>query len=178
MTFIIRSEVKLPIVVSEFSDHKRLKPILLEAIQKTEFTNANGGSQDNITRTDWFCNKNHDGAGYFDILKPSLDAHLMDVYSKLHYNSVKYSGVWFQQYNNLDEHSYHRHDFTHWTNVYYLELPNGCPGTTVLDPFDYSTEFTPDVYEGYILTMPSILAHCSKPNISNKRKTVISFNIW
>jgi hypothetical protein len=177
--FSITSQIKLPIVVSEFEAHDKLKRQLLEAIKATKSSTVN---EDNygevISRTDWRVNPNRDGEGYFHILKPFLDEHLREVYSKLHYTEFQYSGVWFQQYNKLDQHSWHRHGRTHWTNVYYLELPQGSPGTTILDPFDNVTEHTPQVYEGYILTAPAMLMHCSKPNISSKRKTVIAFNIW
>jgi hypothetical protein len=179
MTFIIRKSISVPYVISEFKAHKELKAKLLDAISKTKCTEINEPETGEvISRTDWRINEVRDGAGYFHILKPYLDEHLNEVYSALHYNSAKYNGVWFQQYHKLDRHTFHRHDHTHWTNVYYLELPSDAPGTTMLDPFDYKTEFTPDVYEGYILTTPSILTHCSKPNISSKRKTVIAFNIW
>lgn len=179
MSFIIHKSVSVPYIISEFKAHEKLKKSLLSAIEKTPAAKENEEtSLDLITRTDWAVNQKRDGSGYFDILKPYLDEHLKEVYNKLHYNSLNYNGVWFQQYHKLDHHSWHRHDFTHWSNVYYLELPEGVPGTTMLDPFDYKTEFTPDVYEGYILTVPSIFAHCSKPNISSKRKTVIAFNVW
>jgi len=177
MSFILQKSISVPYIVSEFRAHESLKHKLLDAIDKTPCS-VKVDFDEHISKTDWDVNSKRDGSGYLNVLEPYLSEHLKQVYDKLHYNSVKFNGIWFQQYHKLDNHGFHRHDFTHWTNVYYLELPSGTPGTTLLDPFDYTTETTPDVYEGYILTVPSIITHCSKPNISSKRKTVISFNVW
>ena len=77
--------------------------------------------------------------------------------------------IWFQQYEQHDKHDWHTHTESQFTNIYYVELPDG-EKTELFDEVDI------DIKEGDILSFPAYIFHRSKPNISNQRKTVISFN--
>ena len=78
--------------------------------------------------------------------------------------------IWYQQYNSNDEHDWHTHTGSHYTNIYFVELPDKDMKTEILDMANI------DVKEGDIISFPAFIFHRSKPNKSNKRKTVISFN--
>ena len=89
-------------------------------------------------------------------------------------NLRTYNQVWYQQYKKGDYHGWHRHPNNTFSNVYYVSLPKNSASTS----FRYSgKEFEINVKEGQILTFPSYLEHCSKPNPSDQIKTVISFNL-
>ena len=75
----------------------------------------------------------------------------------------------YEEYKNNDFHNWHNHPRVQFTNVYYIELPDGMK-TELWGEEDI------DVKEGDILTFPSYIFHQSKVNNTNKRKTVVSFN--
>lgn len=82
--------------------------------------------------------------------------------------------VWTQQYESKDNHCPHVHMHTTFTCVWYVELPDGAPGTTIYTDED---EINISVKQGDLLIMPAQYLHESKANESSGRKTVIAFNI-
>jgi len=164
-----------PVIVTPFREHGLLKERLLSAIQDTPALPYN--DNDIISRTDWYCNPRRDGAGYKNVLSPYIENHFGDLLGKMSYTGFTYTGIWFQQYEKNNRHEPHRHDFVSWTNVYYLELPEDGPRTELYDLYDQTKTFIPDVKEGDILTFPGFAMHRSPPNLSDKRKTVIVFNV-
>lgn len=81
--------------------------------------------------------------------------------------------AWFQWYEKNDFHVWHIHGGTHFTNIYYLSLPNKDIKTKIKD-FDEEKNF--DVSEGQILTIPAYWRHKSPPNTFDEPKIIISFN--
>jgi hypothetical protein len=79
-----------------------------------------------------------------------------------------------QQYYKKDTHDWHNHNCS-WSAVYYVELSKDSPRTQLIEPYS-SNIITPNVNEGDILIMPGNVEHCSPPNQSDNRKTIISFN--
>jgi len=169
-----RYEINVPYIVSKFEKHNNVKDQLLELISKQACVSENKGG-DKINRTDWYTEP---GASrdYWNFLFPDLEKHMTDVFSNLHLKECTYTNYWFQQYEYLDTHGWHRHRHCFYSNVYYIELPKDGPKTIFKHPI-YGNIICPEVEEGDILTFPSILEHCSAPNQSSKRKTVLSFNI-
>ena len=82
---------------------------------------------------------------------------------------------WFQQYKKKDFHTWHIHGGCNFSCVYYVDIDDNCSKTTfrLLD----GSEFDVAVKEGDVLVFPSYMPHTSKPNKSNKTKTIISFNM-
>ena len=62
-----------------------------------------------------------------------------------------------------------------WTNVYYVDIPEGSPFLEVKDPITKKVS-TIEVEEGDILSLPSFVIHRSPPMQNDVRKTIISFN--
>ena len=60
-----------------------------------------------------------------------------------------------------------------FSNVYYVELPDGAAKTSFLVGGE---ELSVEVEEGCILSFPTTLLHCSKPN-KGGRKTVVVANM-
>jgi hypothetical protein len=97
---------------------------------------------------------------------------------KNHYNfeGIQLVSMWFQQYNIGGFHDWHVHPYCHFTNIYFVELPDSKLTTQIKNPFNNHSIMDVVVNEGDILTFPSFFSH-SSPLTETNRKTIISFNI-
>jgi len=164
--------IDTPIFKFRLAQHEELKSELLHLIEYSEAGKEEG--QDSISRTDWRLDSER---LYFQKLNIFLEPYLENIlFKEMYYSKFKIIGCWFQQYEKDDRHTWHTHLPSTWTGIYYLELPEDGPRTTLLSPLKDKI-ITPEVDEGDIILFPSIIKHCSLKNASNKRKTVISFNI-
>ena len=155
------------IFVNKIADHNKHKAVLLNYF--SQGINKLDDKISNITNTDWSKNNdfNREWIHYFkDNILSQIQSNLLD--DRLALNLILHN-IWFQQYEQLDEHDWHTHTESQFTNIYYVELPDG-EKTELFDEVDI------DIKEGDILSFPAYIFHRSKPNISNQRKTVISFN--
>lgn len=90
--------------------------------------------------------------------------------------------VWFQRYENNMNHAVHTHGPTGFSSVCFIEYDkNYHKPTTFISPFgNYITgeleRYEPDVEEGDIIFFPSNLLHYAPCNLSNKIRTIMSFN--
>ena len=80
---------------------------------------------------------------------------------------------WFQQYTEGGNHPWHNHPGCHFTNAYYLELPDEKYKTEIMGLDGESIEYT--AKEGDVMTCGAWMQHRS-PIHGPGRKTVISFN--
>ena len=111
---------------------------------------------------------------YFEDVKSVLTTHL-DILNRATDmpKPLSIGAYWFQQYAQGDYHTWHMHPNCVFSNVYYVDLPDGGSRTT----FKVNNNtFDVPVNEGQILTFPSCFVHCSMPNKVGT-KTVIAFNI-
>jgi hypothetical protein len=174
MIEIKTGDVPCCVYVSDVKEHKEFKNKFLEFLS---YNNVHGfkTERDNIYNTDFFV-KTHPSTdnSYVDLALPFINKHNYALYSFLGYTTpIETDNIWFQQYKKSNQHSWHRHKLSIFSNVYYVDLHEESSKTT----FRFlGKEFHVEVKEGQILTFPSFLEHCSKPNASDKIKTVISFN--
>lgn len=103
-------------------------------------------------------------------------SEMLEIYNNMGYSGFNVSEIWFQQYLKDSEHGWHIHG-GNFTNVYYLELPEGTPKTQIINPYNQKDIIEVDVKEGDLLVFPSYVLHKAPKNISDKRKTIISFNV-
>jgi len=93
------------------------------------------------------------------------------------------SEVWFQKYENSMNHSVHTHGPIGFSSVCFIEYDKKShKPTTFISPFgNYITgeleRHEPDVEEGDIIFFPSNLLHYAPVNLSNKTRTIMSFNL-
>jgi hypothetical protein len=160
--------------VKRFTYHKELKLALLSLLDTAKYENiVNAQVEANISKTDWFdcTNFNRD---WFKFIKEPLTLEVLDIYKDMNYGGFRLNEIWFQQYLQQSEHGWHVHS-ANFTNVYYVELPEGTSKTQLIEP--YSGKLIElDVEEGDIVSFPSMVLHRGPPNTSDKRKTIISFN--
>jgi hypothetical protein len=165
--------VNCPVVVSTLPQHSTVKKQLLELIDKLPESRTDD-CYANISKTDWNIDETAEEE-YLKIIKPILISHIAEEFEKFNSRGIAFGKFWFQQYGHLDTHSWHIHENCHWTNVYFLELPDQKLKTQIQNfnrtgLIDYSAK------EGDIVSFPSFLHHKSPINNTTFRKTIISFN--
>ena len=152
-------------------DHVEIKDSLLEAIAECPINTIINEPYERITNTDW--NKSLSAnRPYLSLADLVFKPHLEMLAKKFYVETVTIENFWYQQYAPGDYHYWHLHPKTMFSSIYFLELPNN--GQTQF--FLNGTKLLVNVIEGQILTFPSFFVHCSPPNKSNQRKTVIVFN--
>ena len=154
--------------VVHIKNHKKVNKKLLQLINKIT-KNPYHWPNEKFSHSDWTLPKEYhrEYVPYFySVIKPYMD----EMCAK--FKSVKWEihNCWFQQYNKNDYHNWHNHMYSHWTNVYFVELPNSNMSTELYEWKSLKLK------EGDLLTFPSFWYHKSKLNKSLKRKTIISFN--
>ena len=163
------------VFTSNVEDHLNLKHLFLEQLNSLSVHSISDVNQ-RIFNTDFHINSHFNKVDYKSVQKV-VDDHNIALSKFLNYGTrdrilVLNNYFWFQQYKTNDYHTWHRHDGC-FSNVYYIDLPCNASKTS----FRFmGKEFQVEVEEGQILTFPSFLEHCSKPNPSDKIKTVIAFN--
>lgn len=172
MTTFTKINQAFPFLITDVETHKIMKPQLLADIASMGKHSLIENDQ-HISNSDWYLPSNRQRP-YFDKIKDIFfdlkDQIIADFKYSETTNNLSY---WFQQYEKGDYHGWHVHFGCMFSSIYYLDLPEGTAKTTfkVLNE-----EFQVDVKEGQILTFPSCFNHCSKPNQSDKVKTVIVVN--
>lgn len=161
-------------VISKFEKHSLLKNKLLDCIQHDPGSSVKEGPN-RISKGDFYIDREYQRS-YIDVLGDHLYNHMDKVFQFLEYDQPVFQNIWYQQYYKNDIHSWHQHRASTWASVYYVELPEGTPGTLLKDPLS-KEHIMPNVKEGDILTFPSMVWHCSPVNVSNNRKTIIAFNV-
>lgn len=167
-----------PFVISEFPLHKKIKKDLLNKLAKSKgssFKNKKGHMNDDLSKTDWPLSDNFERPWvkkYGGVIKDFLIEQAIH----LGFTSISLSKIWFQQYKKYQTHGWHQHA-RNYTGVYYLEYPKGSEPTQFLAPQNLGKTFSLKVKEGDIIIFPSYIIHRSPPLKSNKRKTIISWNI-
>ena len=159
-------------IVSDVPNHALLKDEILSAIN-TMGIHSSITQGCSIYNTDWELKKEYPRP-YWDLIG-SLVEEQHNKIAALYKRPVEMSIInyWFQQYAFGGFHEWHLHGLSTYSNIYYVELPENSVKTSFIF---LDEEFTIDVKEGQVLSAPSFLLHCSKPNQSNNLKTIIAFN--
>lgn len=162
-------------ITNKFDAHDSIKNNLLEIISRARFGSpVHEEAEVNITKTDWeYAQTNREWVSY---IQDELIKALLPMYKELGYDGIQITDIWFQQYLSGSEHGWHIHS-GNFTNVYYLELPEGTPKTQLVNPYNQKDIIEVDVKEGDLLAFPSYVLHKAPKNNSDKRKTIISYNI-
>lgn len=165
-------------VINPLKEHKEIKQKILDLINEQERFEHLYDPVDgvNITKCDWGTSRWDTGRPWAQELMKYLGPHLNQTISDMGYVKCIVHELWFQQYAKSSQHGWHVHG-QNWTNVYYLDMPNGTPKTQFINPFDQTTICEFDVKEGDVLTFPSYVIHRAPRNDSDDVKTIISWNM-
>ncbi len=157
--------------VDDFQNHKT---ILLNLIEKIPQTHIKQKGLD-VEHTDWDITPNmkREYVDYF--LKNIFKNYAEEICKKFNCGNLSLLNIWFQVYGKNGHHSHHRHSDAHFTNVFFLQLPNKNLTTKI---YNLKNELIDvKVEEGSILTFPAYLKHESSANESDEKKIVLSYNI-
>ena len=93
----------------------------------------------------------------------------------LNFKNFKLKICGFTIFKENDRHGLHTHAGSHFTNVFYVQLPDKNIKTRIISVG--GEELDLNVEEGDILTFPSFYTHESPENKNKEEKIIISFNI-
>jgi hypothetical protein len=154
--------------VEDFYLHQKNLIDLINEIPQNRF--------DNISHTDWNLPDNikRDYVEYFKkfILNDFIEN------SKYFFKccpEIDITKLWFQVYRKNDFHEEHTHGRAHFTNVFYVQLPEQKLKTKI--KMHDGNELSFEAKEGQIVTFPAYWRHSSPINLSDKEKIIISFNL-
>jgi len=175
---MILRDVNIPILINRVENHSDIKPTLLKLIDEMPSRKLISGEVVNntITKTDLKIPKCVERQ-YWNFIRPIIEkTTIRSLIDHFKCKNIELDNYWFQQYYRSDYHGWHTHSHTHWTNVYFVELPNEHLKTQIMD---IRRESLIDYHamEGDIITFPSMLYHRSPRNDLDERKTIISFNL-
>lgn len=158
---------RVPYFLFNFKYHLQLKDKIIAGVDATE-----SHSHENIDDTDWCVG----GSPYFDIFKKEFIEEIDKNFAQFKIGPWTIGKMWYQRYSTGNDHGWHKHPRCHWACVYYVDLPEGTPGTWIRDPYTNDIIRLP-VSEGDIFIFPTQIWHCSPPNEGIGKKLVIACNI-
>ena len=165
------------VLVFRVEEHEKHKKILLSLIDslisdydKSFLTDTKGSK----VCSDWNLPKEVDRSylqHFYSIIGSTMDKVAESIGLESYDWTIE--NAWFHQYSKSESYPWHNHPKCHFTNCYYLELPDDSYKTEIKGKDGKLIEF--DAKEGDVMTCPAWMLHRSKPN-GRERKTVISFN--
>ena len=156
---------------TNFSNHSTKKEQILDAILSVGVCSVKQIKNYSLSHTDWHLSEKW-GRPYWPLVEDEIKKHIEEISKICNGGNCLIDSFWVQQYKDEDYHDWHFHGNTMFSSIYYVELP-----TETQTTFRFlNQEFFIECKEGDIITFPSYLSHCSKPNKSGSRKTVIAFN--
>ena len=132
-------------------------------------------SQDYVSNTDW--NDRHTDREYVNEFSILLEPYLKNISNRLYVNELSIDNMWFQQYSTNSKHQWHIHAKSNWSAIYYVQLPDANVKTLLWDYQQHKILDEIELKEGELFVFPANMIHCSPPNFTNDKKTVIAFNM-
>lgn len=172
---MIIGNVTVPILRNRVENHAEVKDSILKAID--EFPrHLVYNKKDTIFNSDYTLPRSFERR-YWNFVQPIIErTTIKSLFEEFKCKEIQIDNYWFQQYQESDSHGWHTHGGTHWTNVYFVELPDEKLKTEILD-MRKENYIEYEAKEGDIITFPSFLYHRSPINDTRERKTIISFNL-
>ena len=159
--------------VNKVEKHNSFKKYMMNYIKKQP-TYRLIERLDDISNTDWKDSYNPNRP-YVKKFAKLISPYLSKIGRVLKTKKFTIGNMWYQQYGKGSKHQWHHHVSSNWSAVYYLEQPKNL-GTEHYDITESRT-FDIKLNEGDLFLFPANMLHRSPPNMTNKIKTIISFNI-
>ena len=170
----------VPIIHYKIGNWEVNKKIIMDALPPESPDNF---EEEGGLYTDFFKNADKDskklppyGETIVNIIKPYL-ADFTDQ------RRVEFTDMWYQYQNPGIDHGCHNHGHSGWSSVIYVEFdPVVHQGTQFYSPFNNPWNgnlelYIPPVDEGSMVIFPSTIIHESLKNHSDKRRTIVSYNL-
>tara|TARA_R100001377_G_scaffold77494_1_gene54781 strand:+ start:1175 stop:1741 length:567 start_codon:yes stop_codon:yes gene_type:complete len=165
--------IQSPIIINKFYHHHQLKEKLLNLIDKSDSDQISNNTLDKFIKLDWNKSNNFERP-WVKYINTYLYNQLISMVSKIGFNSIHINDLWYQQYGKNGQHNWHIHA-DNFTGVYYVELEND-QYTQLLNPYNLNEAYSYKVQEGDFIVFPSYIIHRSGINITDKTRTIISYN--
>lgn len=162
--------------VTRLEEHNKIKSDLLNLIDKCPSKNDGDDTGYHISKTDYY-NDDEYTPDYWRFIRPYFEKNILKLITdnNIALNGFTITNFWFQQYFKNDLHSWHIHSTNHLANVYFVELPDDEVKTEIKNLYGVTIDY--DAKEGDVITFPCFYYHRSPINKTNKRKTIIAYNI-
>tara|TARA_B100001250_G_scaffold298138_1_gene259632 strand:- start:290 stop:808 length:519 start_codon:yes stop_codon:yes gene_type:complete len=163
-----------PYNIFKVKNHLKNKERILMRMSTTGHPLNINGCQARISKTDW----GNTTTEWYSFALSQGDRELYEkLISKKYKCNIAVVNSWFNQYDpySASSHPWHDHPHSELTNVYFVELEDKSLGTVLKNP-KTGKDINVRVEEGQILTFHASIMHKSPKNLTNSRKTVISFN--
>ena len=158
--------------VSKVESHKKLKGYLLKTWSEIGSVSVKSNSEQ-IINTDYeIANQPR---LWTDLFMRKIQPNLLEVQHGLLADDFFFDKIWFQQYIKNDYHGWHVHANTNYSAIYFTECPSGME--TEFFDVTKKKEFEVQLEEGDLIVFPGQIYHRSKPNFTDQRKSVVSFNL-
>ena len=175
---MIKNILQIPYVIDKFKSHETIRDELLNLINNSDSEQLEKHDDyytDNISRLDWSHNTDF-FRPWVQKFQPYFTDQINSMINELGFSSYFLVAIWYQQYMNSGTHGWHTHS-DNYTGVYYLELPEETPKTQIVNPINQTEIIDLNINEGDFVLFPSFVIHRAPVNKSDKRKTIISFDI-
>ena len=177
----VYSMFEVPIIHYEIANWKENKKKILDALREECPEHSN--PSDHGLFTDFFENAGPESKElppYAQTILGVIKPYIADFSSE---RRVEFTDMWYQKYYKGVQHQVHTHGHSGWSCVMYVEFdPEVHEPTQFYSPFKNPWNgnletFQPPVTEGDMVIFPSTIMHEAPANRSDKRRTIISYNI-
>jgi len=168
------------IQVINFEEKKKKLTKLLESYPEEQLDTENWANISSHVQ-EFTTNRQTDRSGLAEQFSSIMSEEMEDI-SKSIQKSFAIPEIWSVSYGKGDYHSPHNHGTTGLTGILYLDLPEDSPETTYIQPWndleqDTCTLTVLPMSEGDIAIVPSFVLHFTKPNESDSKKRIISWDM-
>ena len=185
---MIENQFSIPFYIFSVEDWKNKKKIILDSLP--DFTkyklekSKSSGHGDKNHYTDYFDNLK-EPPEYANTVLNCIDDEMKSFCSSTQ-EGWNLNAIWFQTYEKYNNFQVHNHGIGGWSAVLFVEFDDEeHSATTFYCPYpsnkrnmlgQYET-YVPKVKEGDLILFPSMIQHEASSNMSDKRRTIISFNL-
>jgi hypothetical protein len=167
----------IPIMVIEVANWEQKKKKLLEHYEEfSEIVKYNSGEH---VKTNYY----EDLMSLPPKISETLDHEIQSFLNTISFPSGVITGAWFELAQKGDWHSVHHHGPKGFSAVCYVDFCEEThTPTKFLSPFNNfitgaELKYVPNVKEGSLIFFPSCIFHYTEPNISEKDRLILSFNM-
>ena len=167
-------ETKKEVILNCLPDFKKYK------LEKSK----SSGHGDKNHYTDYFDNLENPPE-YAKTVLECLNDKILE-FCKLTNDSWNLTSIWFQTYEKYNNFSVHNHGLEGWSAILYVEFDDSEHSPTTFYSPHLSWEkgtlgqynsHVPKIKEGDLVIFPAMIQHEASSNMSDKRRTIISFNL-
>lgn len=174
----VHSMFSVPIIHYEIKNWAENKKRILDALPPLTEDMMETGDQ---VYTDFFINyEGEEMPPYADTIIDVIKPYLADFSDQ---RRIAFTDMWFQSAYKGMKHGIHNHGHSGWSSVIYVEFdPRVHTATHFYSPFNNPWSgrlevFSPPVKEGDMIIFPATIAHEALPNESDKKRTIVSYNL-